>query len=105
MQRQHWLTRSELPHQERGHERETDSHGAEDLSVGPAASVAVGHAPHDADQADARQSHSAKVQRAARPVALWQAQVREYDRHDPDRDVDPEDPVPRHALRYGTDRK
>ncbi len=75
-----------------------DADGRQDLTVGPAATVAVGDAPDDAHEAGARQPDPDQIQAAARRVALAEAELGQDDGDDADGHVHPEDPVPRNAL-------
>src|SRR4029453_18699760 len=60
----------------------------------PAVALAVDQAPDDPEQAGARQSEPGEVELSGRPVGLAEEPHCERQQHDPDRDVQPEDPLP-----------
>ena len=69
--------------------------------IGPAAVVAVDHAPHDPQQARAGEAEARDVEAALGPVGLLEPQVGKDGRDDADRDVEQEDPVPAQPLGDG----
>ena len=84
------------------HEQEaSDGQGAEDLGRAPARAVPAHDAPDHAEQAARREHEPERVEAFARAVALGQEGARERQDDDPERDVQPEDPLPGDAVDDG----
>ena len=75
-----------------------DDERADDLRAAPSPGRCRGRAPDDSEQAGAREREARQVELAVRAVALLEPAQRERHEHDSDRDVEPEDPLPRDAL-------
>ena len=74
---------------------------AEDRRRAPPERVAANEAPDDAEQADAGEPEAGQVEPTERAAALVEPQQDERDEHEPDRHVQPEDPLPRDARDDG----
>ena len=98
-QRQHRLRRAQLPeHEQRQHDGTAGDRRSMISGLAPADLVAPHETPDDPEQADAGEADPRQVERVVRAAALAQAQRGERDQYEPDRHVQPEDPLPRDAL-------
>src|SRR4029077_4371591 len=70
----------------------------DDLRAGPSDLVAANKAPDEAKQANAREGEPREVERVVGAARLTQAQCGKRDQDEPDRHVEPEDPLPGDAL-------
>jgi len=100
-QRQHRRLRAQLPGDERGQQHSARGDRRDDLGRAPAHRVAAHDAVDDAEQAGRGERQAGQVQRAGRAVALAQAARGERREREADRDVEPEDPLPRDPLDHG----
>ena len=73
----------------------------DDLRRRPPLPVAADERPHDAEQTGAHQAETGQVEPRCGAVGLRQPAERERDQQQPDRHVEPEDPLPRQALDDG----
>ncbi len=99
--RQHRRARAAFPGHEAGQQGRARCERRDDFRAAPAGAVAAHEAPHDpecraGDQREPRQVERILAARALRDPG-------EHDRHgqQPDRDVDPEDPLPREPIGHG----
>src|SRR6266511_2272543 len=99
--RQHRRLRAQLPEDEQGDQHRAGADRAHDLETSPADAVTADEPPDDPEQTRAREPEAGQVELRARPPALVQAAPGERDQQQPDRDVEPEDPLPRHPLDDG----
>ena len=99
--RQHRVRLARLPDHEPDEQRGPGHECRDDLGAAPAEVVAVDDAPHEGQQAGADQAEAGDVEAALRAVGLGQAEGGHRQDDEPDRDVEPEDPVPVEALRDG----
>ena len=99
--RKHRRRRARLPPDERSDEEDTGDDRRHDAEARPAVLVAAHETPHDPEQAGADEREPTKVERGVGAVRLVEPRVRERCEHEPDRDVEPEDPVPREAADDG----
>ena len=87
-----------LPDDEPDEQGDPGGDRPDDLRAAPAEVVAVDDAPHEGQQAGADEAQARDVEPALGPVGLGQAGVGQRDDDEPDRHVEPEDPVPVEAL-------
>ena len=73
----------------------------EDRGARPAERLCAHEAEHDSERARRGERQAGQVERPVGPAALRQPARGERDQHEPDRDVDPEDPVPGDGLHDG----
>ena len=97
-ERQHRRGRPRLPPDERRDEERAGDERHDDARARPTVLVAAHEAPDDAEQAGADECEAGQVERRVGAVRLLEPRVRERSEHEPDRDVEPEDPVPREAA-------
>ena len=82
-------------------QRGAGGQGAGHLGAAPAGGVAAHQAPHHAEHAGRDERRAPGGRAAGGAVALAHPDGRDRRQHQPDRDVEPEDPVPVEALRDG----
>src|SRR4051794_27689240 len=75
-----------------------DSNGANDPRRRPTDLVGADHPPHDRDQAGAAEGQPGQIEPGHGSAALVEPQEDERREHEPDRDVQPEDPMPGEAA-------
>ena len=82
----------------RDEEHDARDQRGHDLRARPAARVGPDEAPHEAERGGGDEPDAGHVEPRLRAVALAQPRHAQRDRHEADRDVEPEDPLPREAL-------
>src|SRR5439155_25596850 len=90
-----------LPDDESHEQDDADREGADDRRARPPELVRSDQAPDDGEQATAHEAEAGQVEPGRRAVRLAEAGPGHRDRDQPDRDVDPEDPLPGEALGDG----
>ncbi len=93
-QRQHRFGGAPFAEDEAGQGHDAGDEGGDDPAVGPAVLVAMDDAPHDGEQAAARERQAGQVKALARAEGLVESKQRQHDGGDADGHVDPEDRLP-----------
>src|SRR4029079_9168472 len=76
-------------------EQDAPNEDPEHLAGAPAERVRADDAPNDAEEADDRDHHAREVEPVRGALRLARVYPRERDGDEPDRAVEPEDPLPR----------
>ena len=96
--RQHRRRRAALPGDEGRQQREPDARARRARSCSSSPAPAAHDPEHEPEQADARERHAGQVEPVVGAEALAQRRARPRREQQPDRHVEPEDPVPGDAL-------
>src|SRR5262249_16687448 len=97
-ERQHRGRSTLLPGDEARHEQRAGDYRQHDAEARPAVRVAAYQAPHDAEQADAREPQTPQGEAPVRPPRPPQLRVCERCENEADGHVEPEDPMPGDAV-------
>jgi hypothetical protein len=97
--RQHWLARAQLPADEGGGQQKARSERCGNFEAAPARAVPAHETPRQTERGARHQRNSGNVEGRTRSEALVDATRCQWDNEHGDRQIDPEDPLPRQALR------
>jgi hypothetical protein len=96
--RQHRRAAAQRAGDERSGEQRSEAQRTDHLGAPPARLVPAYEPPDESECGGGREREPGDVERGVRPEALVDAPQREWDRQQPDRDVQPEDPLPLDPL-------
>ncbi len=96
--RQHRRARAPLVDDEGDQRQHARGDASDGLGAAPAGGVAAHEPPHDPERGERDQHQPREVERAVAPARLRDPGEHERHRQQPDRDVDPEDPLPGQAV-------